>query len=384
MNRVYEFSLPQKLIMGVGATSEAGQMARCLGSKALIVSDPGIVAAGLTEKVQQLLNSAKMPSELFDGVEPEPSKEIGDTCADRVRSCGADVLIGLGGGSSLDVAKTAAIVARHGGPAEKYLGIAKVPGRGLPTLLMPTTSGTGSEVTPIAVLTDAQENLKKAIVSENLYANAAIVDPELTVTAPPSVTASTGLDTLTHAIEAYTNRFALPFVDTLALQAITLVGRHLRRAVMCGEDIGARAGMSLASTYGGMCLGPVNTAAVHALAYPLGGTYHVSHGVANSLLLPYVMEFNLPACLERYSQIAAALGERVDHLSCRDAARRAVDTVRELAEDVGVPLQIRDLDVPKTAIPDMAKAALEVTRLLKNNPRRLTEADAQRIYEEAY
>ena len=383
MDRMFEFCTPAKLMMGIGACSKV-DVVRSMGTKALIVSDPGIVGAGIVEKVTRHLDAAGMAWELFGEVEPEPPKQVIDACAARVVACGADLLIGVGGGSSMDTAKTAAVVAKHGGPIDRYIGIGLVPARGFPTVLLPTTSGTGSEMTPIAVLTDVEASLKKGVVSEHLYADVAIVDPELVVTAHPDVTGSTGLDTLTHAVEAYTNRFALPFVDTLALQSIRLVHAHLRRAVMCGDDLDARAGMALAATYGGMCLGSVNTTAVHALAYPLGGTFHIPHGVANSLLLPYVMVFNLPASLERYAEIARALGERTEHLSLRDSAQRAVEAVRDLAQDVEIPMRLRDLDIPRKAIPDMAAAAVQVTRLMKNNPRRVTVEDAQRIYEEAF
>jgi alcohol dehydrogenase class IV len=267
---------------------------------------------------------------------------------------------------------------------DDYIGIDKIPGPGLPNFALPTTAGTGSEVTPIAVLSDTSAHLKKGIVSGHLYPKAAIADPELMVSAPPSVTAYTGMDTLTHAIEAYTNRFAVPFVDALALEAIRQTGLHLRRAVSCGIDLDARAGMARAATLGGMCLGSVNTAAVHAMAYPLGGTFNVPHGLANTVLLPAVMEFNMPSSIDKFAMIAEALGEETRGLSRRDAALLAIKAVKDLSVDIGIPQGMRQLGIPQDAIPRMAEGAIEVTRLMKNNPRTITVKDVRQIYENAY
>jgi alcohol dehydrogenase class IV len=234
------------------------------------------------------------------------------------------------------------------------------------------------------VLSDIREHLKKGIVSEKLIPDLALVDPLLSIGLPAHVTAFTGIDALTHAIEAYTNKFAQPFIDTFALEAVRLVGANLRRAVACGEDVSAREKMALASLYGGLCLGPVNTAAVHALAYPLGGTFNVPHGVANALLLPYVMEFNLMADLPKYAAIAAALGERTEGMSLRDAAESSVGAVRRLSSDIRIASRLRDLDIPESAIDGMAEGALKVTRLLGNNPRNVMLADIKSIYRAAY
>jgi alcohol dehydrogenase class IV len=254
----------------------------------------------------------------------------------------------------------------------------------LPKVLVPTTAGTGSEVSPIAVLSDTAAHLKKGVVSDYLYADVALVDPALATGLPPTVTAFTGVDTLCHAIESYTNKFAQPFVDALALEAIRLVATHLRRAVSCGDDLEARYGMALASLYGGLCLGSVNTTAVHALAYPLGGSYDVPHGVANSLLLPYVMAFNLISDLTKFRNIAAALGRQTDGLSLRAAAGQSVEAVRELCGEVGIVSRMRDLGIPQEAVEPMAEAALQVTRLLNNNPRSVRLEDARAISQAAW
>jgi len=385
VERIFSFKMSNSLIMGAGAVSKLGDIVRIFHkSNWLIVTDPGIVKAGLVDKVRAPLVEAGAKVDIYDGVEPDPKTEVVADCAAKAKAAKAEVMLGLGGGSSLDIAKTAALIVKHAGPIQEYFGIGKTPGRGIPTVLLPTTAGTGSEVTPIAVLSDKAESLKKAVVSDDLYPDIALVDPELMITTPASVTGYTGMDALTHAIEAFTNRHALHFIDTLALEAIRLIGKHLRRAVGCGEDIEARSAMALSSTLGGMCLGAVNTAAVHALAYPLGGTFDVPHGVANSLLLPYVMEYNVPADLAKYARIAEALGQEVEGLSLREAAFESVRAVKELAMDIRVPQRMRDLGIPREAIPDMAAGAIKVTRLLNNNPRKVQEEDARQIYEQAY
>jgi len=248
---------------------------------------------------------------------------------------------------------------------------------------MPTTSGTGSEVSPIAVISDRKQHLKLGIVSPHLYCDTAIIDPLLTVSCPPNTTAASGMDALTHAVEIYTNKFAVPMIDALALEAIRLAGKHLSACVHDGKNLDARAGMSLASLYAGLGLGPVNTAGVHALAYPLGGTFDIPHGLANSILLPYVMEFNRFANEEKYAGIADALGvcgvEKVE-----EKAAAAVEKIVELSKDVGIPQRLREINIPQDAIPQMAESAMKVTRLLKNNPREITFEDAKNIYEKAY
>ena len=385
MTTPMHLKMPGQLVFGTGAVRELPELVHRIGaSRPLVVTDPGLVEAGICDRVTGVLEADGMACAVFDKVEPDPRIEIVSACKDMARAGDHDVLIGLGGGSSLDIAKVTAVMMTNDGDVNQYVGIDQVPRCGTPTILVPTTAGTGSEVTPIAVLSDTKEHLKKGIVSGHLYAAVALVDPELAVSCPPHVTAFTGMDTLAHAIEAYTNKFAQPFVDTLALECMRLVRRHLRQAVACGEDISARYGMALASLYGGMCLGPVNTAAVHAMAYPLGGTYEVPHGVANSLLLPYVMEFNRVGDPQKFANIAEALGENIDEYSPDDAAALSVSAVVRLSSDIGIVSRLRDLDIPEEGIDDMAEGAMKVTRLLKNNPRTVTLSDAKQIYQNAY
>jgi alcohol dehydrogenase class IV len=262
-------------------------------------------------------------------------------------------------------------------------GIGQVTSRALYLACLPTTAGTGSEVSPNAILYDEAEQLKKGIISPHLMPDAAYVDPAFTVTLPPSVTAATGLDALTHCIEVYANRFAHPIVDVYALQGMRLIAANVVRAVEHGQDLEARTNMALGSLYGGLGLAPVNTAAVHALAYPLGSEFHVAHGVSNAILLPHVLRFNLPAAPRRHAEIALALGVEPGG-SDLETAERGLDRLFELYRQCGIPAGMSELGVPEEAIPRMAKAAMTVTRLLKNNLREMSAADAEAIYRAAY
>lgn len=385
IRKTLHFQMSRRLVFGAGAVEELPEAVAQRGAnKVLVVTDEGVVGAGIAGRIGALLRDAGIDYGMYDRVEPDPRVEIARECRRAAAEAGCDLLIGVGGGSSMDIAKVAAVMLANEGDILDYVGIGRIPRPGIATILIPTTAGTGSEVTPIAVLSHKQERLKKGVVSDHLYADLALVDPDLTASLPPLPTAYTGMDALTHAIEAYTNRFAHPFVDPLALEAIRLIGLHLRRAVCRGDDPTARYHMCLGSVYGGLCLGPVNTAAVHALAYPLGGTFDVPHGLANSLLLPYVMEYNLVSDLQKYADIAAALGENMAGLSLRDAADLAVGAVRRLSLDVDMVQRMRDLDVPEQAIDGMAEAAMKVTRLLNNNSRTMTKEAAAQIYRNAY
>ena len=263
------------------------------------------------------------------------------------------------------------------------LGINLIRTRSTYVACLPTTAGTGSEVAPNAILLDEADQVKRAVVSPHLVPVAAIVDPTLTLSVPPPVTAATGLDALTHCIEAYANKFAHPTVDLYALEGIRLISGNLLHAVRNGADLAARAALALGSLYGGLCLGPVNTAAVHALAYPLGGRFHVAHGVSNAVLLPEVLRHNLAHAPERYAEVALALGVQRDG-SPLDTAARGLDCLTRLTQQCGLPQRLSELGVPREAIPSMAKAAMQVTRLLKNNPGPMTEAAAIQIYEAIY
>jgi alcohol dehydrogenase class IV len=298
------------------------------------------------------------------------------------REVRADAIVGLGGGSAMDVAKLVAAFLDGSQDLRDAFGVGRLRGRAMHLVCLPTTAGTGSEASPIAILLDETDQLKKGVVSPHLVPDAAYVDPLLTVSMPPAVTAATGIDAFTHCLEAYANRFAHPVVDHYAIEGIRLISRNLVRAVENGTDIEARTRVALGSLYGGMCLGPVNTAAIHALSYPLGGEFHIAHGVANALLMPHVLAFNLPAAPARYAEVAVALGvERGrDDL---ETAQRGLELIRELARRCGLPSRLGEFGIGESAIERMASAAMTVQRLLERNPRTVTEQDARDIYRAA-
>lgn len=377
------FTNIQRLVHGRGILAELPAEAdRLRGGRILVVTDPGLVKAGIADRVTGLLAGRSV--EVFAEVEPDPSIETVVACAELVRRQGHDLVIGLGGGSALDVAKCASALARNEGEVSRYLGIDKVERPGVPKILVPTTSGTGSEVTNVAVLSLKKDRTKKGIVSRHLLADTAILDPELTLGLPPAVTASTGMDALTHAIEAYVSRFAQPLTDDFALKAIRMISSSLRTAVFNGKDIEARETMLTASLYAGLAFGSAATGMVHGLAMPLGGQFNVPHGVANSVLLPHVMRWNLVSSLRRYRDIALAMGERVEHLSPREGAERAVLAVEALSRDIGIPSFLDELDIPRSAIDALADDGMTNMRQVLPNPRDVTREGLVGILEGAF
>lgn len=381
----FNFLVPPTVVFGVDTVNQTGQYVKKLGGRrAFIVTDPGVAKVGILEKVAKVLKDDGIEVGYYDQVIPEPPENIVNEIVEKVKEGGYEVIIGLGGGSSMDTAKMVAVLVTNGGSVRDYIGIGKVPKPGLPKIMIPTTSGTGSEVTQIAIFTLLGEEVKKGVVSPYLMADVAIVDPALTYDLPPHITASTGMDALVHAIESYISRKANKFTEGLSLMAMELIAKNIRTAVTDGSNVEARYNMSLGSMIAGIAFGNASTAAVHALAYPLGGQFHIPHGVANTLMLPYVMEYNVVSRMEKFVKIAEALGEKVEGLSLRDAAFKAIDAMVNIAKDIGVPMRLRDVNIPKDAIPKMAAAAINETRLLSQNPRVLTLKDIEDIYNKAW
>ena len=372
-NRVFTHHVPP-VTMGCGALKQLPAILSSFGSKVFIVTDPGVAQQPFFELLQTNLNHHGFQTSTFQNVLPDPPVDVFEACAVQASEFSPSCFLGIGGGSALDVTKIVAVLEKHHCSLASLFGIDQVPGRGAPSVLISTTAGTGSEVTPIAVVSDEENQLKKGIVSDFLIANHAVVDPCLCTTLPAWPTAYTGMDALTHAIEAYTNRYSVPLIDGYALEAIRLIARHLPTACHHGSDLAARYAMSRASMLGGMCLGSVNTAAVHALAYPLGGRFKVPHGVANSLLLPHVMEFNMPAVAERYQIVAETMGRGDGDV---------IAAVDQLSAEVGTNRPMTEFGVTQDELPSMAADAMQVTRLLRNNPREMCEQDALAIYQAA-
>jgi alcohol dehydrogenase class IV len=377
------FTSIQRAIHGRGALDRLAEEVDRFGtSKILLVTDPGLVKAGIASRVQTLLAGRELV--LFDAVEPDPSIETVVACAERARAEHCTLIIGLGGGSSLDTAKCASVMVTNARDVEAYLGIDKVEAPGVPKILIPTTSGTGSEVTNVAVLSLKAQHTKKGIVSRYLLADTAILDPELTLGLPPAVTAATGMDALTHAIEAYVSRFAQPLTDDFALKAIRMIGANLRTAVYHGQNIEAREAMLTASFYAGLAFGSAATGMVHGLAMPLGGQFNIAHGIANAVLLPHVMAWNLVAALPRYRDIAIALGENVVGLSPHDAAARSIAAVESLSRDIGIPAHLDELDIPRGAMESLAKDGMTNVRQTRPNPRDVTLEGLMLILDRAF
>jgi alcohol dehydrogenase class IV len=382
IERTLALQLPRKLVFGANCLASCAEWVGSQNPAAvLIVTSPPV--RHLCDPLVAALGSQGRKVQVWDGVLLEPHVDDLAAAITVARDCRAELIIGLGGGSVMDVAKLVAALLDGRQQIGEVFGIGKLAGRTTPLACVPTTSGTGSEVSPIAIVQDSVDGLKKGVISPHLVPDAAFVDPVLTLGKPPGVTASTGLDALTHCIEAYANRQAHSLVDTWALEGIRRIARSLPVAYANGANLEARTDVALGSMYGGLCLGPVNTAAVHALAYPLGSDFGIAHGTSNAVLLPHVLEFNLPAAPERYAQIARALGVTGEGTAAV-LAQRGVDFLRALNHQCGIPAHIAALGVPESAIDRMATAALTVQRLLAQNPRVVTLEDARDIYRRAY
>jgi alcohol dehydrogenase class IV len=378
-----------------------GDLLRRLGlGRVLVISDERLAAAGLVERVTSSLRDAEVAFEIFTGGQPEPAIATAVEAASFGRRFGPDCVLGLGGGSNMDLAKIVAVLLKHGGEPARYFSFDNVPGPVLPLVCVPTTAGTGSEVSHAAVLTDTASHIKVSTLSRHLRPAIAVVDPALTDGCPRQVTADSGIDALTHAIEAYTavdfeqlnategapvayeGRF--PLGECLAERAIALIGEHLIAAVENGSDQPARDSMALAATLAGLAFSNSAVALVHALEYPIGGAVHVSHGAGNGLLLPYVMRYNLPVRQAEFARIAALSGENVDGLSENDAAQRAIAAVERIRAAIGIPQRLRDLGVKREQLPAFAEKAFAIKRLMDTNPRRPTQADLLGILQEAF
>jgi alcohol dehydrogenase class IV len=373
---------PPRIVIGEGCAPQCAEfLIQCCVKRVLLVSSTPVLPTltGVLEALTQV-GVAVVRSLTIDR---EPTREMFEQVLAVARKETIEAVLGIGGGSAIDVAKLVAALTHGKQSTSEVFGINLLGSRVLPLVCLPTTAGTGAEVSPNAILLDEADELKKGVVSPYLVPDAVFIDPRLTLSVPPAVTAATGLDALTHCIEAYANKFAHPVVDVYALQGIRLIAAKLERAVRDGQNLEARSALALGSFYGGLCLGPVNTGAVHALSYPLGGRFHIAHGVANSLLLPHVIRFNAPAAVERYAEVALALGVPPG-ANAATTAERGVEFLAQLSRDCGVPQTLSELKIPRDAIPSLAQAALKVQRLLKNNLRPVTEPDAVAIYEAAF
>jgi len=385
MHKIFSFTGARKIVFGNGSFQQLPDHIRELQAKRpLIVLDKQLAATGMKEQVVELLKKSGMECQIFDKVDPEPKISLADEGAKLALKAKCDIVVGIGGGSAMDVAKAIAVLATNKGKAVDYLGLNKVPGPGLPKIMIPTTAGTGSEVTFTSVFVRPDLKKKEGMNSPFLYPDLALLDPLLTVSLPPGPTASTGIDALCHAIESYTSINASPMSELISLEAIALIAENLRTAVHDGTNIAAREKMLLGSLYAGLGLANAGVTAVHSLSYPLGGRYGIPHGLANTVLLPHVMSYNISGAQEKFVDIAEAMGEMVDGLPLREAAYLAVEAVNALVEDCGILTNLEDLGISEDDFEEMAKIAMTVARPLANNPRQVTVEDAVAIYEDAF
>lgn len=351
----------------------------------LIVTDPLLKEIGLTDNVEKPLMEKGYTTTIYTDIAPEPPLAIGEKLVDFTRKHPFDLVIGVGGGSALDLAKLAAVLAKHDGKVADYLnltGTKTLDNKGLPKILIPTTSGTGSEVTNISVL--SLDTTKDVVTHDYLLADVAIVDPALTISLPSKVTAATGVDALTHAIEAYVSVNANAVTDALALQAIRLISQSIRTAVHNGQDKQARTDMSYGSYLAGLAFFNAGVAGVHALAYPLGGQFHIAHGDSNAVLLPYVMGYIRQSCEKRMKDILDAMGISSSYLSQEEASYKCVDALQQLVQDVKIPSTLQGFNIPASALEQLTEDATKQTRILARSPMPLGREDIYQIYQAAF
>ncbi len=383
----FTFNAPKQIICEPNAADQLGEIClRIIGKRVLIITDQGILNAGLLQPILETLTKAGVESFVFDQVLADPAQPIVLDATQLALSQKVDGIIGLGGGSSMDVAKLVALLAKGDEKLADIYGVNLVKGQRLPLIQIPTTAGTGSEVTAVAIIT-VGESEKKGVVSAQLMPDLALLDAQLTVGLPPMITATTGIDAMVHAIEAYTSRSQNhnPVSDALAREALVMLGANLETAVNEGTNLSARSNMLLGSMLAGQAFANSPVAAVHALAYPLGGIYHLSHGLTNALILPHVMRYNQLVCADQYAALAPLVFPVLANIE--DTAQRSEAFIEALAElnlKLVKKVRLRDYDIAESALPVLAHEAMKQTRLLINNPIDVSEIDALAIYQAAW
>lgn len=385
INNSYQFYMPTKVVTEVNSSNRTGEILKEVvqDAKVLIVTDQGIINAGLLEGVKASLEANNFSYAIFDKVEPNPKAETIGVGVDFLKENNCDVVLGIGGGSSIDTGKAIAFMATNEGHVLDYEGLGKIPKAPLPIIAIPTTSGTGSEVTASTVITNEKTLFKAAIVSPKLFPKLAILDAALTVKCPPSITAATGMDALTHAIESYVSKEANPISQALALHAIKMIKASLQKAYFVGSDIESRSMMLEASMIAGFAFSQSRLGNVHAISHSFGGVFNIPHGIANASLLPFILKFNLPACPEQMKDIAIALGADVTGLSTEEAAHKVLEIVIELNKSLNIPLNIKDLGVSLDRMDKLVEDSMSSGNILVN-PRLTTAKDVQQIIENAY
>ncbi|KZK91088.1 1,3-propanediol dehydrogenase [Pseudovibrio sp. Ad5] len=381
----FVFNTAASVVCEPGAVQKLDELTlKTIGKRVFLVSDKGLMKAGLVEPVITQLEAAGIDVTLFDDVVADPPEAIVLHAAELAKAADVDSVIGLGGGSSLDVAKLVALLVGGGEQLADIYGVGMAKGKRLPLILIPTTAGTGSEVTPISIITTGEAE-KKGVVSPSLLPDVALLDADLTVGLPPHVTAATGIDAMVHAIEAYTSTSANnnPVSKVLAQEALRLLGANIEKAVNTPLDKEARSNMLLGSMLAGQAFANSPVAAVHALAYPIGGIFHVPHGVSNALVLPHVMRFNLPTCAQAYAELAPLVFPELAEIPTDNRGDVFADRLAELSKVLGVETTLREVGIGEQDVVKLASEAMKQTRLLVNNPREVDEDSALKIYQQA-
>ncbi|HWR42086.1 iron-containing alcohol dehydrogenase [Sporomusa sp.] len=374
-----------KIVAGPNSIEAVKDIAVDTGvQKVLIITDQGVWNAGLIDKPMSILKEQGVQVTVINSTPPEPDVEQVNQIFQEAKASDCQMIIGIGGGSSIDVAKIVAVMLKNDVSLRELLKAPKITKRGIPTLMIPTTAGTGAEVTPNAIVLVPEDELKVGIVSEKMMPDYIILDPLMTLNLPKAITASTGMDALAHAIECYISKKANPFSDTFALKAINLIARSIRTAYNNGQDIEARHDMLLGAMLGGLCIATSSTVAVHALAYPLGGKYRIPHGLSNAILLPHVMKFNMDAAAEKFKNMAVAMDLKVAGLSAHQAAEKMIENLYSLISDLNIQVNLQEKGISENNIDSMAEAALKVTRLLNNNPKAMNKDDIKAIYKKLF
>ena len=376
--QICDFYTPNRILIGVGTLDKVGQEAKKMGfKKVFVVTDKTMTKLGFTDRVKNNIEKEGIKVKIFDDIETEPTLEIMVNATTSVRTDRFDSVVGLGGGSCMDTAKAASIMATNEGSIEDYVGKGKIKNKTLPKILIPTTAGTGSEVTYVLVFTDGQE--KRFVFDPNCIAELAIVDPMTMLALPPELTATTGMDALSHAIESLLTIDSNPLSEAAALEAIYLIFQNLRTAYTHGNDLEARSNMAYAASLGGLALNSGGSWA-HSFSYTVGSRFKISHGLGCAIGLPYSMELNLYPKAKTLAKVAQAAGENIKGLTLIEAAYRAVSAVKKLLKDVHIPIALKDLNVPKEILPHLAKEL--ITKYPRpTSPRQLTERDAIELYE---
>jgi len=381
MSEVYSIGMPRKVFSGLHSILKIEEIIKICGAKKIVlITDKGVFNAGILEKPLDVLRSLNVEINIISDVPTEPEKKQVMQIFKEANEFKADLIIAIGGGSVMDTTKLVAVLMKNEGYRENILDTSLIIENGVITVMVPTSSGTGAEVTPNAIVIIPEEELKVGIVTDKFIGDYVILDPQMTKSLPSHITASTGIDAFCHCIECFISKKSNPISDIFALKGINLISKYIRRAYINGNDMEARENMLLAAFYGGLSISSASTVAVHALSYPLGGKYRIAHGVSNAMLLPYVMEFNANSILDKLIIVANEMDIDVAGLSKEEIGKKVISEIYLLVKDLNIPSDLTKFGITKDDIETLVVAAAKVTRLLNNNPKEMTRDDMRAIY----